>query len=375
MDGFDGLLIDGNELDVKDVAGQLLMKRRFIRKSVGGDDIGFFDIAVAEALGATLLHVGRFNAQPPSANTYALERLSPSVLWKMAQDKLEAAHKFVRNAPFNSWRPRGILAYSFPKLGLEVEEPEGIKHIFDIGSWDEVHELDENSLCKLFGSWSILDKLDKYRRKINALKFKERVEFWNAVASKANIGNAPDRIDSAWFEQMKKNIKLEVLHERRRLGPKEIIPQGQVNGVWCVPASVYMALSFFDVVDRTQDEIANDLGLNKLGVATTLSPGKEGAVKSYIDAKQTVDATIPPDTEITTFFDAASSGKPIISFIPAHCRLVIGISEVKIDLGDMTLAINGLNVLDPWPSKGGRTLYWESFEPYDHELMIVAMKE
>jgi hypothetical protein len=267
---------------IYDVSGRLLF-RDFTAQTVAGTELRVRTTA-NKLLGAPVFSIG---ANAPLHINEAVARAS------------EAARK---GGLVPAELPKGIICYSYPKLGLLCRDPSGRRSVVDLIdlSTQAVDNAPEGAGDReLARAVPLLHAITPSKADIQLQRFQN---FENAL-SESHISAALESIDAGPAQKVVEGVKC----------------IAQENRVWCAVATAKMILDFYGFVHEQSE------------IAVTMSTGPDGTPSdpNQIDGYKQLSgsALIASYDETATFAEAQSelnAGRPLKSGIPGHARVVVG---------------------------------------------------
>lgn len=266
-----------------------------------------------------------------------------------------------------------LVAYSFPKLAVEVIEPEGTSILLEARSWEPVPERRERASGEPPGDfelWSLLDavgedEIAERRRRLESVT--EALASFGEVAARLAI---EPRLPHPWPPTFTRSLEL---HYSPLTSDHYVCYQlrPQQTSVWCVAASVEMLLDFYRY-DYEQTRIAEQLGLGTISNPTGLPYSRDHDVVTALESLTggALEAQMVEPVAFGLFIQQIEAARPVISFIPGHSRTVAGFMETFSELP--ALRFQGLLVYDPWPPGAGVITRWENFNAMTYRKSFTA---
>lgn len=348
---------------IYDLNGELLFYRMPIAGAKGGH-AGYADVAVHSVFGAPLLDV------------------APSAVWdeeSLVGEAREAlrTHHTSRKGPI-SYDDLRFVAYSYPKLAVEFREKRKVVRMLELKSWAEVPLSGLKDRRPMepsnFEAWSIIEEMPKDRKRENLERFHQRLEHLNNVELR---GLDTSLISASRLSSLISIIRLtdsRDLHYTTRSTDHHTCYElrGQETSVWCVAASVQMALDFYRY-EYTQSRIAAQLGLGTIQNPNGLPYSRDNDVAIALNAMSSgaLTANMLTTPPFLTYCDEIRANRPLISFIPGHSRTVAGYTESLLWFFGET-GFRGLLVYDPWPPNVGVITRWENFDAQTYRRAFTA---
>lgn len=370
--GNDDPRVHGRPVPVYDTNGKKLFER-FSVSSGSGE--GHLDLAVAEELGSALLAVA------PRSNWNPKELDKRVAAWIADHNETPTERRFV--------------AYSVPKVGVQLLKQGDEIALLDIDTWDPVPP--EGQGLPFFRRWSLLDeiRLDAAVTTLSPAQLRVAITALPDKQAWAIVQALPERRRRQLLRALQPNRRdailawrPEGLDEASRAGrdalrslegrdpglrPRSMQSGGpgveihelpnvdyfpQPNTEWCVPASAQMMLQYHGVTE-TQDAIATELGLYDSEGNPIRLPDEKAAIAKVssvlmnLNSENVPTVTVPsvavssPDWDWMK--DQILTTGPFISFVTGHARVAVGYSTY--DLSDGTPA-QMLKLHDPWGTTG-----------------------
>ena len=363
--GLLGLDLEGAVLKSEQACGiydnkRLLWSRVPLQK--GFNLFGFADVAENGSLGGIVFRVGTgFDCSLVSNFVKAaIARLPPQVAAKVT-----------------GWR---IEAYSFPKLAIQFINSEGEDlEMFEVVTLARVPSTLTASAFER-GRSSFLDQIKPEQASFNNRMYSKRLELWTSIVSGFDANTDLNTISSALGQRVADQLGIELGDAASSTLGIKMRPQK--HSKWCVPASLEMIGDKFEP-DQRQEEWAEAVGFDPGDPESgPVGPGKEEAAIKYaveqIADQSLVVAATNQNPTWENFKSALDAGSAIISIIPAHARVVMGLKSLE--LGNGREPMRALEVLDPWPpkdnDKGGSEVGWETIESGIHRMNVnIARKK
>jgi hypothetical protein len=318
--------------------------------------VGYVDVAGQPVLGEPILAVGVGGGSAPE-------------LLKAGRDIAVERHGLSADAEAR------LVAYSFPKLAVQILEDEREQIMLEVGSWEPVPAQTDRRQGEPPGNferWSLLDEMDGETAAANRERLERTVAelapFDDLVARR--LVSAP--LSSGLLPPFSFVASRE-LHYSPINADHFVCYQlrGQQTSVWCVAASVQMLLDFYRY-DYDQTRVAAQLGLGTLTEPNGLPYSRDGdvvtALETLTGSALTAAMITPGNFEL--FVAEIDANRPMISFIPGHSRTVAGYVEVRIPI--FGLDFEGLLVYDPWPPNTGVITRWENYNAISHRQAFKA---
>ncbi len=369
---FDRSRISSAGTPVCDVNGELLFNRVPIRK--GPQAIGYVDLAVNPALGATFL-----------AASYG----TPWTDRALRAQAVQAAQRLRRGLRFDRMR---FVAYSYPKLAVQFLRGSAEVLMLELHSWTPVPQArrrEPEEPPGHFERWSLLDEIPTRQKRANSRRFQRRLAQWDELCPPERPPRRirPEYVRVREFERLVRDFERLPLVTQREIhySPEDVDHhpcyelRSQLTGVWCVAASVQMTLDFYRY-NYAQTRIAADLGLGTLNNPNGLPYAQDGRVVTVLEALSgnAVDSNMNTSPTWNEFVAEVNADRPLISFIPGHSRTVAGYTRGPSVLGGW---FSGLLVYDPWPpspsvpptpTTGGVITRWENFDAQTYRRTFTA---
>lgn len=369
-------IVHEEAVPIHDLNGQELFHRIPLRAEEGetqgrvetaeeGGAPGHVDMAAHPALGEPVLAVS-------TGDWWDADRLREEGL-KAAQ---EAGIKGAQGAETR------FVAYSFPKIGLQLLRKGEELALLELVSWDPVpgsrrgrrYEPPSN-----FERWSFLDEMPDDERERRENRFRERGRRWDESIQEGDMDIA--LIDRDAFIR---HVGLEIreialmwtreLHFSTRNTDHSVCYElrGQETNVWCVAASVQMLLDFYRY-EYTQARLAQELGLGTLTSPNGLPYSRDGDVVTVIEGLSCSALSAHMNTSPTfgEFVTEINANRPLISFVPGHSRTVTGYYQSLITILGQP-PFRGLLVYDPWPPNAGVITRWENYNVTTYRRTFTA---
>lgn len=355
---YEGVSVQVPGIPIYDINGTVLLHRARLERS--GVSVGYVDIANHPAMGAPLVAIGR------STGWSALELITA------AREVAFQRHGITANLPTR------IVAYSFPKLAIQFLADDREVLMLEVGSWEPVPvvekdqglEASPSSLLRL--SW--FDQVEGDARGTRELRFKEILGKIGYVGEKISEAYRYLLSVGAWAESLppvahgegrdlrfsSRDTDHSVCFELR----------GQETRLWCVAASTQMVLDFYRY-EYSQARVAERLGLGTAALPLDLPYSRDADVVPAIQdlTGRALIASMVDAPPFETYIDEIDSNRPLISFIPRHCRTVVGYDTAG--NADPGLSYRQLHVYDPYPAKSGQ-ITWENFEVMPYRKAFTA---
>jgi hypothetical protein len=266
-----------------------------------------------------------------------------------------------------------LVAYSFPKLAVEVMEPDGASILLEAVSWQPIperREREDDEPPGDFEPWSLLatsddEGLDESRRQLDGIA-EELARFGN-LAQRLVID---PHLRPPWPPIFVRSLEL---HYSPITSDHYVCYQlrPQQTSVWCVAASVEMLLGFYRY-DYEQTRIAEQLGLGTIGNPNGLPYSRDHDVVTALEdlTGGALEAQMVEPVAFDQFIQQIEAARPVISFIPGHSRTAAGFTETFGGLP--ALLFQGLLVYDPWPPGTGVITRWENFKAMTYRKSFTA---
>lgn len=354
---YEGARIASRGTPVYDLNGELLFYRFPVTKR--GARPAYADVAAHPALGAPFLAVAS-----------GLEWNEKALIAQAVKAARRVKHDEIR-----------FVAYSFPKVGVQLRLAGKERMLLELGTWARVPPAPDRDRKPLepgnFERWSLLDELPESTKRARAKTFQTRLRGWRDARLRRLDTSV---VSKALFERLGPLVKL-ALFESRELHYStrntdhhpcyEL--RGQETNVWCVGASTQMLLDFYRY-EYTQDRLAQELGLGTKANPNGLPYARVGDVVTAIEAltSNALDATMIVNPTFNLFRNEARANRPTISFVPGHSRTVAGYIRYNFSVILNQSPFRGLLVYDPWPPNAGVITRWENWDTQTYQYGYTA---
>jgi len=361
----EGAVVQPPGTPVHDLNGEVLFHR--MRLERGGLPVGYVDVADHPGLGAPLV------------------AMAHGVDWqglRLVDAAREAAAERYGIRDVDAAR---LVAYSFPKLAVQLLDGEREVAMLEVGTWEPVPERrdrDAGEPPSDFERWSFLDELAEEDRERRQRSFEETNEALSSLHNQVTGGGGaaalamPHLISppqwAGFIPSFIFTLSRELHFSTRDTDHHPCYEvRGQETSVWCVGASTQMVLDFYRY-GYTQTRIAQQLGLGTVQNPNGLPYSRDGDVVTALEtltgnALTATMLTTPPFSSYTAEIQA---NRPLISFIPGHSRTVAGYDHVISN--QPALNFEGLLVYDPWPPNAGVVTRWENFAVQTYRRAFTA---
>jgi hypothetical protein len=349
-----GATLDAPGAPIHDLDGSVLFYRVSLRKA--GARVGYVDVADHAVFGEPIVALGTGSG------------------WSAAELLWLGRHEAIEHYDVSPAADARLVAYSFPKLAVEVIEPEGTSILLEAGSWQPIpdgREREDNEPPGNFERWSLLaaageDVLAERRRRLEDIT--EQLGSFGEIAERLTIEpRLPGPLLPPIFTR-----SLE-LHYSPLTSDHYVCYQlrPQQTSVWCVAASVEMLLDFYRY-DYEQTRIAEQLGLGTISNPSGLPYSRDHDVVTALESLTggALEAQMVEPVVFDLFIGQIEAARPVISFIPGHSRTVAGFTETFSELP--ALRFQGLLVYDPWPPGAGLITRWENFNAMTYRKSFTA---
>jgi len=360
-----------------DSAGTLILdlkgKGNFYRVPLKGDDAkGYLDLAV-----------------DPIASNGLLLGIVCDHVWDEVVIIGKAKDKARTELPGVDIDKLGIrfVVYRYPRVGVQFIDLSGQSILLlDADTFVTVSPSQGTEVVEYLSRFERLplEEVSARRRKFRADKYKRQVQVLGAVLesidTKTRVVLTSGAIDSSLWGVERTTyggatgdatIDWPFVVKCKRL--KHYPLRGQLNEVWCVPASLEMILAFY-CFDIDQESIAKMLCLEMGGSVYEFDLKRiadlPGALIVLSNYALTGSLRLAPSWEV--FRNEIDAGRPIVDIIDGHARTIAGYVSLSMHGQDI---LNGLVVFDPSPSTEGTIICWESVDRYEHLGAILSWEE
>ncbi|PRY30955.1 C39 family peptidase [Umezawaea tangerina] len=335
----DGPRLDRSPTPVHDVNGELLLWRI---GTCGGR--GYVDVAAHPMLGAPLVAV------------------APEAVWEPEALLAEARARGVEHDELQ------FVAYSFPKLAVRYLLDGVEVALLELHTWERVPPVraDLSEPPGEFERWSFLDELSPQARHTHDERYRQRRE---ALTHLANVLHVDDpvvrRFDRKIVEQVLKPRvdALELQYSHRFSDQSSCLGLlGQETNRWSSAASAQMVLDFYRY-RYDQERLADELGLGTEEHPSGLPASRDFDVVRALEnlTGKSLSAAMSTTPTFAEYRSEIRANRPVISFVPGHCRVVTGYTRTS-SLLLIGASFAALRVADPWPPKAGVVTRWENVD-------------
>jgi hypothetical protein len=137
---------------------------------------------------------------------------------------------------------------------------------------------------------------------------------------------------------------------------------GQETNRWSAAASTQMILDFYRY-RYDQERLADELGLGTEEHPVGLPPSREFDVVVALEnlTGKSLSAALSTTPTFAEHRSEIRANRPVISFVPGHCRVVAGYTRTS-SLLLIGASFAALQVNDPWPPRAGVVTRWENVD-------------
>jgi Peptidase_C39 like family len=341
---FENAVVEAPGTPIFDVNGTVLFHRVALHRT--GMSLGYVDVADQPVLGEPILAIG-------IGSTW-----SAAEVLKAGRDLALQRHGFSADAEAH------LIAYSFPKLAVEIRESGRESLMLEVGSWERVPERTDRGPGQPPGNferWSMLEEIDSDVAGRNRERLQRTADELGAFDSLIERGVISASLAGSLLEPVEFTDSRE-LHYSPLNTDHFVCYQlrAQQTPYWCVAASVEMLLDFYRYAYR-QTHIATQLDLGTPSQPNGLPYSSVGEVVTALEALtgSALSAQMVTPGSFGLFVDELDANRPLISFIPGHSRAVAGYTITQGQI--RSLNFQGLLVYDPWPPNTGVVTRWENY--------------